>query len=117
MLGVSQVNRPSNFLDDLPDEILNRRKSLYRPSYSDAYPTAPAKKSFKSNKTAWPEVKEEPKMIDGLKVGMKVSHPAFQTGVIRKIEGAGDNGKITVYFPRFGSKKMIKKFAKLDVIK
>ncbi|VAX24574.1 ATP-dependent DNA helicase UvrD/PcrA [hydrothermal vent metagenome] len=123
MLGVSQVNRPSNFLDDLPDEILNRRRSLYRSSYNAAYSAGAGgvggtgKTSYKSKRSAWPEVKQESKSIDGLKVGMKVRHPNFQTGVIRKIEGAGDKGKITVYFPHFGAKKMIKKFAKLEVIK
>jgi DNA helicase-2/ATP-dependent DNA helicase PcrA len=47
---------------------------------------------------------------------MKVRHPSFHVGIIRSVEGKGDNSKITVYFPRFGEKKLVMKFAKLTAV-
>ena len=54
--------------------------------------------------------------MDGYEPGIKVAHPSFGVGVIRAIDGKGDKSKITVYFPRYGSKKLVKKFAKLKPV-
>ncbi len=45
--------------------------------------------------------------------GARVRHEQFGTGVILKIEGAGDNAKLSVYFDRVGTKKFVARFAKL----
>jgi DNA helicase-2/ATP-dependent DNA helicase PcrA len=45
--------------------------------------------------------------------GSRVRHEQFGTGVILKIEGAGDSAKLSVYFDRVGTKKFVAKFAKL----
>ena len=50
----------------------------------------------------------------GLTRGTRVRHEQFGEGVILKIEGEGENAKLTVFFDRAGSKKFIAKFAKLQ---
>jgi DNA helicase-2/ATP-dependent DNA helicase PcrA len=50
----------------------------------------------------------------GLTRGMRVRHEQFGDGVILKIEGEGDNAKLTVFFDRSGSKKFVAKFVKLE---
>ncbi|MDH4183948.1 MAG: ATP-binding domain-containing protein, partial [Nitrospinota bacterium] len=122
LLGVSQANRPSAFLQDLPPEVVKRVGLTMAPAAQRSDRDEYLVRSFKPEmeQVGWPSsarkesgVEEE---VDGLKVGMKVRHPSFEVGVIRKIEGRGDKGKITIYFPRFGDKKLVRKFANISVI-
>jgi DNA helicase-2/ATP-dependent DNA helicase PcrA len=48
------------------------------------------------------------------RVGSRVRHPKYGSGVVLQIEGAGDDTKLTVSFPGFGQKKFIAKFAALE---
>jgi len=52
----------------------------------------------------------------GLRAGMRVRHPNYGTGTVLRIEGEGDQTKITVSFPGQGLKKMVEKFANLRVV-
>lgn len=47
--------------------------------------------------------------------GTHVRHAKYGKGLVLRREGSGDNVKLTVSFPGFGQKKLIEKFAKLDV--
>jgi len=49
-----------------------------------------------------------------IKIGMKVRHPKFGPGTIRKIEGSGDSQKVIVWFNAIGPKKLMVKFAGLE---
>jgi DNA helicase-2/ATP-dependent DNA helicase PcrA len=51
-----------------------------------------------------------------LKVGYNVKHERFGKGKIIKIEGSGEDKKATIFFPQEGSKTLLLRFAKLDVI-
>jgi DNA helicase-2/ATP-dependent DNA helicase PcrA len=51
-----------------------------------------------------------------LKVGYNVSHERFGKGKIIEISGAGDDKKATIFFPKEGSKTLLLRFAKLEVI-
>lgn len=51
-----------------------------------------------------------------LKVGYNVNHERFGKGKIIEISGAGDDKKATIFFPKEGSKTLLLRFAKLDVI-
>ncbi len=48
--------------------------------------------------------------------GARVKHPKFGVGTILRTEGTGDDAKLTVSFSNFGLKKMIAKYASLEVI-
>ncbi len=118
IFGEWQSNEPSSFIFDLPSETIQKQESDGAHYNRTASPAtyrkpAPLRASIRKREK---EQNQENVVIDGLKVRLKVSHPTFKVGVIRKIEGRGDNGKITVYFPSFGEKKLVKKFAKLTII-
>jgi DNA helicase-2/ATP-dependent DNA helicase PcrA len=51
-----------------------------------------------------------------LKVGYNVMHERFGKGKVMKIEGTGDDKKATIFFPKEGSKTLLMKFAKLEVV-
>lgn len=48
-----------------------------------------------------------------LTVGIKVRHSKFGDGTVRKIDGSGDNQKVTVWFNSVGPKKLLTRFAGL----
>ena len=52
-----------------------------------------------------------------LSVGVKVIHERFGTGVVQSIEGIGVNKKAEILFETGGIKKLLLKFAKLQIIK
>jgi len=60
------------------------------------------------------EVRVVPDAEDGLRLGMNVRHVKFGVGVVRRIEGQGDNQKVIVYFHSIGPKKLLLKFAGLE---
>ena len=47
--------------------------------------------------------------------GTHVRHAKYGKGLVLRREGSGDATKLTVSFPGFGQKKLIEKFAKLEV--
>ncbi len=49
----------------------------------------------------------------GFRLGTKVRHIKFGIGTVRRLEGAGDKQKVTVYFNSVGPKKLLLKFAGL----
>jgi len=50
----------------------------------------------------------------GFRRGIKVRHPTLGQGVIMDVEGDGPTGRLTVYFERFGKRKLVAQFAKLE---
>ncbi|MBX3267225.1 MAG: UvrD-helicase domain-containing protein [Acidobacteria bacterium] len=51
----------------------------------------------------------------GLVPGSHVRHEKYGRGLVLRREGSGDNVKLTVSFPGFGQKKMIEKYANLQI--
>ena len=52
----------------------------------------------------------------GLSEGVKIEHQRFGVGVVKRIEGTGENAKATVDFVNSGTKQLLLKFAKFTVI-
>ena len=51
-----------------------------------------------------------------LKEGCKIEHQRFGVGVVRKIEGQGENAKATVEFLNSGVKQLLLKYAKYTIL-
>ena len=52
----------------------------------------------------------------GFRPGQRVKHPKYGEGTVYKREGDGEDAKITVQFPRFGLKKLVEKYAQLEMV-
>jgi DNA helicase-2/ATP-dependent DNA helicase PcrA len=48
------------------------------------------------------------------RTGTRVRHARYGAGVVVRVEGAGEDAKLTVNFPGYGQKKFIAKFAALE---
>ncbi|RXS93281.1 ATP-dependent helicase [Silvibacterium dinghuense] len=56
----------------------------------------------------------EPSGGKGFKSGQRVRHAKYGDGVVFRREGDGDDAKLTVQFAKFGTKKLVEKFANLE---
>ncbi len=51
-----------------------------------------------------------------LDIGMRVFHETFGNGTVQDIEGRGENTKVTINFEAVGRKKLMVKYANLEII-
>ena len=51
-----------------------------------------------------------------LRPGAFIKHDRFGKGVVQKIEGEGENLKATIVFEELGKKKIVLKYAKLEIL-
>ncbi|MDH3999373.1 MAG: UvrD-helicase domain-containing protein [Desulfuromonadales bacterium] len=131
--GSYQFNAPSRFLGEIPAHLIGRatpdglRKSsghnlasLFdqpggdQPAFDQAEPDLPEGNPFIDDEFDDDEVRIVPDAEEGLRIGMKVRHPKFGVGTVRRIEGKGDRQKVIVSFTRFGLKTLMLKFAGLE---
>jgi DNA helicase-2/ATP-dependent DNA helicase PcrA len=136
IFGQDQYNPPSRFLDDIPRELLDLEDE-YQPAFGFGgarRETAGAggspwsgrrEESPRHNLADVFEAKDEPEFSDvevvpdddqgdAVWLGMKVRHPKFGVGTVRKIEGTGDGQKVIVWFSSVGPKKLLVRFAGLE---
>jgi len=64
-----------------------------------------------------PAVELQPQEHDaGIQVGVDVGHPTFGEGVVLAMEGVGDARRITVQFRKAGLKRLMLKYAALELL-
>ena len=119
-----QVSEPSRFLAEVPQELVEEvgEQRRRRPSVKfegTSYDTVDAVMKVLGggeSKTApafKPELKKKPPGTWTL--GTRVKHAKYGYGTILRTEGSGDNLKLTVSFISHGLKKMIAKYAELEI--
>ena len=126
LFGQEQTNLASRFLREIPEECMQQghgawvvgHEKPFDDSFAPRHPLPPAGHNLASVSSALAEVEMVPEPTDdyegGVKIGMKVRHPKFGPGTIRKIEGSGDSQKVIVWFNAIGPKKLMVKFAGLE---
>ena len=60
--------------------------------------------------------KKENEKVENYEVGQKVYHKKFGEGIIRGIEEEGDDYKVDIDFIKSGHKRLMAKFAGLEII-
>jgi DNA helicase-2/ATP-dependent DNA helicase PcrA len=122
--GNIQASEASSFLTEIPENIMSM--------YGQQQPKAqqPIQRLEGWGKSIYP--KPAPKPIatpvitstdpfihdDAFTIqnGMDVRHEKFGDGKVTAMEGAGTNKIATIFFPNFGEKKIMLKFAKLKIL-
>ncbi len=111
VFGATQFNLPSRFLDEIPSELLSvatapsigaMRNSVYVSEASTAEFDVDAPVYTAPNATYTP--------------GMRVVHPMFGVGTVKKCDASGDDEKVVVQFQRAGIKKLVARFARLQIV-
>ena len=138
--GRTEFSRPSRFVRELPKELVTfdsglsshaspwDRPKAVRPvggdlptDFSDrpvfrSAPPAPSRRVLIERREAGDTPEEKHKRIGALAVGGRVVHKRFGAGVIDELEGRGDNAKATVTFDTGETKKLLLRFAQLEVL-
>ncbi|MCZ6528129.1 MAG: UvrD-helicase domain-containing protein [Candidatus Dadabacteria bacterium] len=100
IFGKQQWSIPSRFISELPKELIKWENFEYglmtETGSSKKSSTKPISKTRKTYENS-----------GRYKVGQKVAHSSFGEGLIKKVEGSGDEAKVTVFFPGYGLKKII----------
>jgi len=94
-----------NSMENISQFFTERGMSGFAPAPAAAapQPAAPVKKAPAARKAAG----------GGIRQGAKVRHQIYGRGTVVRIEGEGDDAKLTVSFSGYGLKKLIAKFAGL----
>jgi DNA helicase-2/ATP-dependent DNA helicase PcrA len=79
-------------------------------------PLAPAAAPPRSAPFAPPARPGAAPAAGGLRRGTRVRHPTLGRGVVMEVEGDGPTGRITVYFEKFGKRKLVAQYAKLEPV-
>ena len=137
--GQMEFSAPSRFLKDIDPKYLDKQQSMFstrismeddvqlpwkrvssgeRPVVRPFRPTMPT--SVKPIPAARPAATTSPinpiSSSSSLAVGTHILHNRFGRGEILRLEGTGDNTKATVQFENVGTKQLLLKFAKFEVI-
>jgi DNA helicase-2/ATP-dependent DNA helicase PcrA len=110
----SMAGMPSRFLQELDpsaveEESFYRSHTSYRPRRPRSVPTGPEAQPMPAYEDFSQEVVE-------LRVGALVRHPKFGTGTVISRDGHGENLKVTVDFPEAGHKRLMVKYANLELV-
>ncbi len=82
---------PSRFITDITTDVLEREKPVSAPMAMQG-------------------------TVTGIPPGTDVLHPTFGEGVVLSVEGAGDATRVAVQFRRAGLKRLMLKYAALEVV-
>ncbi|MBF8305382.1 MAG: ATP-dependent helicase, Rep family [Acidobacteria bacterium] len=125
---MAESSRASRFLREIPPGLLQdlseraarqgERHYDYEPSEQDAeedreIALANARQFFGLPGGRAAPVKKKA-VVGGFKLGSRVRHPKFGYGTILRLEGTGEETKLTISFPGYGLKKLVAKYAELE---
>ncbi|NQV42793.1 MAG: hypothetical protein HQ506_10600 [Candidatus Marinimicrobia bacterium] len=123
--GETMYSRPSRFLEEIPSHLLDYSTRSISDFTREDYRRKPGVKVTRTKPT-----KPAPKQTTGMRramgtlnqhepgvyvAGMQVGHKIFGKGKIVIVDGTGPEAKVTVMFQGNVKKKLIAKFANLDV--
>jgi DNA helicase II / ATP-dependent DNA helicase PcrA len=110
----NEINRPSRFLEEIPAHLL-RDLSAVVPTPRTTAVTRPPEKTYNTVDSVR-HFLEKKKPTGGFVKGALVRHDQFGRGRILDIQESGDDLKITVQFPDIGIKKVLQRYAKLQLL-
>ena len=116
VFGQRRLTEKSRFLEEVPEELLEKSGG------------ALALQPWRTERPAWARERTPVAGSGGdtpaaalddagaIRPGVKVRHPLFGVGTVLRREGDGDDFKVTVSFPGVGAKKLVARYAGLEVV-
>ncbi len=124
VFGQRRLTERSRFLDEIPLAVLERSGGSL--PLQARQPKAGVRAPQREDGSGWPVgarevVSAQPEggslpSADELRPGVRVRHPLFGVGTVLRREGEGDGLKLTVSFPGAGAKKLVARFAGLELV-
>jgi DNA helicase-2/ATP-dependent DNA helicase PcrA len=120
VFGQRRTSQPSRFLEEIPRDRLEVTGGEPRPQYAWNRPggRTPDWSERRPPRGRAAERPAPPPAADlkGIRPGAKVRHPMFGVGTVVRSEGAGDDLKLTVSFLGIGAKRLVARYAALEVL-
>jgi DNA helicase-2/ATP-dependent DNA helicase PcrA len=115
VFGQRRLTEKSRFLEELPGELLEKSGGQ------------PAPQPWRTEQPAWARDRASPAPsadapapalhdAGAIRPGVRVRHPLFGVGTVLRREGEGDDFKVTVSFPGVGAKKLVARYAGLELV-
>ncbi len=108
--GRYQDQLPSPFLEELPERLMESEES---PTLFQTERVRGIDQFFGRPGRVEEYAQEAP--VRGPRRGSRVRHPTLGTGVVLEIDGEGDDAKLTVFFDKVGKKRLVARYASLEL--
>jgi DNA helicase-2/ATP-dependent DNA helicase PcrA len=113
VFGQRRLNQPSRFLEEIPRERLELTGGSDLPPARRSRP----QQGRRGEPAHVPEADLPPTPPGAaLRPGARVRHPLFGVGTVLRAEGSGDDLKLTVSFPGAGAKRLVARYAGLELV-
>ena len=114
LMGNSNVNKPSRFLDDIPQELISRGGLWAEKEIQKASASASV---YNWNRSAPVDLTPQDSLpVMELKAGNRVRHNAFGDGVVVSCQPVNGDAEVMVAFQGAGVKKLLLSFARLEKV-
>jgi len=118
-----RASLPSRFLSEIPGELLETVPgSMSEPGETRRYEADPDYSEYanrsrpaSSARPAYGRPAQSSRASRNPLVGTRVRHPKYGIGTILEVEGEGEDRKLTVSFQDYGAKKLIERYANLQL--
>lgn len=123
VFGSTTYSKPSRFLDEIPSNLLEgqikKREALF--DMGDDFPSLieepRANYNFRTAESFLQKISGDNSVdLSKFRSGIRVMHKKFGEGIIQKVEPEDDDLKLDIHFEKVGSKRLMAKFAKLEII-
>jgi DNA helicase-2/ATP-dependent DNA helicase PcrA len=118
LFGSTMSNPTSRFLEEIPEELLEKEDKTKRLESSFTFQKPITKKGANTEKYA-SEITRKPNITQAeinYTIGDTVSHRAFGNGIVISMEPMSNDTLVEVAFEKVGTKKIMANFAKLQKI-
>ncbi len=123
VFGEYRNTEPSRFIDEVPPVLLREipgaaqsyRTSFVQPEYRHGSSFRPRPRRVREEQPSGFRYETEDQSAVPFGPGTRVRHPQFGVGTVQDIEQVGDDFKLTVKFASVGQKRLIGKYAKLEL--
>jgi DNA helicase-2/ATP-dependent DNA helicase PcrA len=111
VFGQRRLSEPSRFLGEIPREAVTMTSESrhFEPAY---VPRRRRPETPRPGDTPPPA----PTNLAGVRPGSRVRHPLFGVGTVVRSDGAGDDLKLTVSFAGVGAKRLVARYAGLELL-
>jgi DNA helicase-2/ATP-dependent DNA helicase PcrA len=125
VFGEYRNTEPSRFIDEIPQDLLkpllppapSYRSAYLQPEYRSpgSYGGRGRSRVREEQPSGFRYENEDQSAVGGFGRGTRVRHPQFGIGTVQEVEPIGDDVKLTVKFASVGQKRLIGKYAKLEL--
>jgi DNA helicase-2/ATP-dependent DNA helicase PcrA len=123
VFGEYRNTEPSRFIDEVPPALVREipgearsyRSSFLQPEFRPGSFFRPRPRRVREEQPSGFRYENEDQSLVNFVPGTRVRHPQFGVGTVLSIEQVGDDFKLTVKFASVGQKRLIAKYAKLEL--